>query len=715
MHDTQSRTESLLDTVRGIQARTIMLPEFQRDFRWELDRTYDLFDSLVKEIFIGTIIYGKPSFGMTLREIDTRPRKGRGSNAKLVTHAIDNNEMRRRAQTENLRIVLDGQQRITSLYRAITGIDAVYLIVRDLSAVENPQQLELEDLLEEFAGEERADHISVRLADAYTAEVEGWDPEQVEERFFASAYARQQLAEATPEARRAAMRIYRRAFSRLIDFYKRQKMVAFYLLDMSLEKFCLFFERSNSRGIQLNFIDILAAKLYNGFNLRKKIEDFETQTQLKLNREVIVRAIAFICATERGGQVKIDRSYILEHLEAADFQRLWDEVCTLYAAVLYYLDGQHYILSQEWMPSENMLIPLMIFLREIGGSFDRIGEEQRRFIEFWYWASVFANRYSTATNEVIITDSQALTQIARGERIAARGYFRRLRSLITEPADLYSYTRRASLTYRGVLNLLAFAAGGLHDWSSTQRISLTTSDLDDHHIYPRAYIAARPELDIDGDEAEQLVDCVANRTLIPRRLNIKIGKRAPYDYLNELRTRQNQQLATCLESHLIPTDILTEPIWNELFGEFVADRARKIYALINRYAIAPLSEMSARHGIQGELEADDQERTNGPDRLPGMLADGRIVVGDRVYVAGHPDKLATIVSDNLVDYDGQRFSINTWGQLITGWVSINIYSHVYLERTGKPLGALRRNAAAQERSQAPAVAACGRTRSARAG
>jgi len=56
MHDTQSRTESLLDTVRGIQNRTVMLPEFQRDFRWELDRTYDLFDSLVKDIFIGTIM-----------------------------------------------------------------------------------------------------------------------------------------------------------------------------------------------------------------------------------------------------------------------------------------------------------------------------------------------------------------------------------------------------------------------------------------------------------------------------------------------------------------------------------------------------------------------------------------------------------------------------------------------------------------------------------
>ncbi|MBP1467752.1 DUF262 domain-containing protein [Candidatus Chloroploca sp. M-50] len=689
MHDTQSRTESLLDTIRGIQQQTIMLPEFQRDFRWELDRTYDLFDSLVKEIFIGTIIYGKPSFGMTLREIDTRPRKGKGSNRRLTVHAIDSDEMKRRAQTENLRIVLDGQQRITALYRAITGIDEVYCIVRDVRHETNPHQFELEAILEEFAGEERSDAISVRLVDAYTAEIENWDDEQMDERFAASAYARQQLAEADPDTIKLDRRIYRRTLRRLIELYKRQKMVAFYLLDMTLEKFCLFFERSNSRGIQLNFIDILAAKLYSGFNLRKRIEEFETQTQFQMNREVIVRTIAFIRATERGGQIKIDRSYILEHLEAADFQRLWDEVCTLYASTLRYLDGQHFILAQNWMPSENMLIPLMIFLREIGGGFDRMSEEQRAFVEFWYWASVFANRYSTATNEVIITDSQALTQIAHGQPITARGYFRRLRSLITEPTDLYSYTRRASLTYRGVLNLLAYNASGLHDWSSTQRISLATSDLDDHHIYPRAYIASRPELDMDNDEAEQLVDCVANRTLIPKRLNIRIGKRSPHDYLDELRQKKNTQLADCLASHLIPAEILDEQTWDGLFGFFVEERAKAIFALIEQYAMTPLTEMAERYGAGSDIEHNTASRRTSRDRLPRMLADGRINVGDRVYVTGHPNAVATIASGYDVEYEGRRIPINTWGQQITGWASINIYANVYLERTGKTLESLR--------------------------
>ncbi len=698
MNDNQSQTESIFNLIKGIDSRTVMLPEFQRDFRWEMDRTYDLFDSLIREIFIGTVIYGKPSFGMTLREIDARPRKGRGSNAKLVTHAVSNEEMRQRSQTQNLRIVLDGQQRITSVYRAVKGHDKVFLIIRDLRNEPNPTQLGIEGMLDEFTGEESTDAISVSLADAYRAEVEDWDQDQIDERFSASAYAREQLRIADPEARQAATRIYRRAIKLLIAFFKQEKMVAFYLLDMSLEKFCLFFERSNSRGIQLNFIDILAAKLYSGFNLRRKIDDFETQTRLTINREVIVRAIAYIRATEQGSQVKIDRSYILEHLEAADFQRLWDEICTLYAAVLHYLDTQHYILSQEWMPSENMIIPLIIFLRELGGSFDRIGEAQRRFIEFWYWASVFANRYSTATNEVIISDSQALTQIARTERISQRGYFRRLRSLITEPSDLYSYTRRASLTYRGVLNLIAYAAGGLHDWGSTHRISLKTaalddqrrtSILDDHHIYPSAYISSRPELDIDNDEAEQLVDCVANRTLIPKNLNIRIGRRPPYDYLHELQQTRTPQIAICLGSHLVPTELLTDPSRNGFFGLFLEERARRIFGLIEHYAISPLSEMAATYGMASEI--DDEERITIRDRLPNMIADGRIQIGERVYAAGHPDKIATIISGSLVEYEGHRLAINAWGQQITGWSSINIYASVYLERTGQALGSLRRN------------------------
>lgn len=688
MNDNQSQTESLLDLVRGIDAKTILLPEFQRDFRWELEQTYDLFDSLIRDIFIGTVIYGKPAFAMTLREIDRRPRKGAGSRAALAMHALSAKDIGQQAQTKNLRIVLDGQQRVTSIYRALTGIDGVHVLLRKDIDNDRLGQLELEEMIAEVVGDERADTISVKLVTAYELETQAHEDEDLDERFGKTLHGRQLTGD--PVAYKAAARIYRRAAKRLVDLFKQQKMVAYYLLDMRLDKFCLFFERSNSRGIQLNFTDILAAKLYHGFNLRKKIDEFESQHPTKrLNREIIIRAIAYICGEARGGTIAIEKAYILKELEASDFTQHWDDTCRLYVQALNYLIDQHYIVSQSWMPSENMVVPLIIFQRALGGTFDRMTEEQRKFLEFWYWASIFANRYSSASNEVIITDSATLTQVAQGKQITARTFFTRLRPLITEPADLFSYAKRTSIIYRGVLNLLGYAAQGLKDWKSTQRLTVDMQ-LEDHHIYPRAYITSRPPLDSNQDEAEQLVDSVVNRTLIPKLLNIKIGKKAPSAYLSELKQSANAQLDACLITHSIPANLSSESAWDGYFRLFLDERAREMFALIERYAIAPAPTMAARYGSTAESSS---ERATPPaaakPRLRDLLADRRVQVGDRLYARVRPDCVATIVNGDTVDYEGTRLLINAWGQQMTGWQSINIYESLILERTGEPLNALR--------------------------
>ncbi len=595
MHENQSQTESLLDIVRSIQQETLLLPEFQRDFRWEMDQTYDLFDSLIREIFIGTIIYGKPGFGMTLRQIDDRPRKGRGSRAPLRMRHYGKEEIVAKSRTQNLRIILDGQQRITSIYRALTGADNVFLILRDDLTPEELVEHPLEHLLGELAGEESEDAVSVRLSDAYRAEVEGLEGEDLDALFASSAYGLR-VGEADP-AWRPLAKAYRRTVKKLTDLYKKQKLVAFHLLDMTLEKFCLFFERSNSRGIQLNFTDILAAKLYHGFNLRQRIDEFEAQHGLRLNRETIVRTVAYLTAVEKRQPVTIDKKAILESLEPEDFDRHWDRACLLYRDSTDFLVNQHFVLNRGWLPSENMVIPLMVFLSHVKG-FDRITEGQRKFLEFWFWASVFSNRYSTSSNEVIIADSHALSQVAQGRRIERRDYFTRLRSLVTDPDDLFIYTKRTSATYRGVLNLVGYANQGLRDWKSAQKID-PDKDLDDHHVYPRAYVTSGVKLDLEAGEAVQLMDCVVNRTLIPKNLNITIGKRPPHAYLSDIK-RLNSKLEASLQDHLIPPELVTDPSWDTRFRAFLDTRARAIMGLIERYALEPLKEMEAQYGAAQE-------------------------------------------------------------------------------------------------------------------
>ena len=657
MHENQSQTESLIDIVRSITNETLLLPEFQRDFRWEMDQTYDLFDSLIREIFIGTIIYGKPGFGMTLRQIDDRPRKGEGSRAALRMRHYTKDEIVAKSQTHNLRIILDGQQRITSVYRALCGMDSVYVILRDGLDADKLINLPLETVLGDVRGEESDEAVSVLISDAYRAEDEGLEDEDLDALFDRSAFGRR-LSEDQADRKNQA-RVYRRTVKKLCDLFKKQKLVAFHLLDMTLDKFCLFFERSNSRGIQLNFTDILAAKLYHGFNLRQKIEDFEGQHKLRLNRETIVRTVAYLNGMESGKPIRIDKKTILENLDADDFHRHWDRACESYRLSLDYLVNQHFVLNRDWLPSENMVIPLMVFLSHVKG-FDRIDEARRKFLEFWFWSSVFANLYSTSSNEVIISDSQALSQVAQDKRIERRDYFTRLRSLVTDPEDLFTYTKRPSAIYRGILNLIGYAAHGLRDWRSTSKID-ADKPLDDHHIYPHAYIASKPSLDMDPSEASQLVDCVVNRTLIPKNLNVTVGKRPPQTYLSDLK-KLNPNLETSLQDHLVPPEIVTDPSWNQTFRRFLDTRAHAILQHIEQYVLEPAKEMEARWAAA--LEGAEPSRTDPAGRIArGLRTPVSVFVlpilmtlqdlGGRAPMQQVLESVGAMLKDRLRDVDHQ--------------------------------------------------------------
>ena len=70
---------------------------------------------------------------------------------------------------------------------------------------------------------------------------------------------------------------------------------------MGLEKFCLYFERSNSQGLNLSFTDIITAKIYIQFKLTRKIsEAVQLYPFLKVEElvDTIVRYINFLANGE---------------------------------------------------------------------------------------------------------------------------------------------------------------------------------------------------------------------------------------------------------------------------------------------------------------------------------------------------------------------------------------------------------------------------------
>ncbi|MPY67186.1 DUF262 domain-containing protein [Deinococcus sp. SDU3-2] len=584
-------SESLKQLVEQIDAQppVVLLPEFQRDFVWEMEQTYALFDSLIRGIFVGSVIYGKPSFEMTLRRMDHRPRKGAGSRAKVERLSYTEEKIKHDSQVYGLKIVLDGQQRTTSIYRALKGIDRVYFVVRPSVTAAQVKEDDLEALMHPdhgVQGEDVENAVCIPLHYAFRYMSEAPFDDEVREYFDNETRLGRRLAQAGDDAEaREAFKVFRQMLPKFKTMFEQPQLLSYYLLDMGLDKFTTFFERSNSRGIQLNFTDILAAKVFGNFNLRQAFEDFgEKHPGMPVNRELLVRATALM-----SGQFadKIEKARILKDLRADHFKAHWEDVTRLYDRALAFLVEQRFVVAVKWMPYDNMLIPLMMFFAEM----ERQGQgsltqKQLLFLRWWFWASVFSERYTAASNEKIMADSGILRRVARGEMLEG-SYFLRFRPSVGDAEELMSYSRSQSAIYRGVLNLVHFEAGGLRDWTNDGLIStgpLGVKELQDHHFFPKGFLKKTESVQDRPDEVDAIKDCVLNRVLMPKNTNLRASDKKPHSYLQEL-LKLNPSLKGSLTSHLVPVSLLEDESQSLRVYATLLERGGYVVELIRRETV----------------------------------------------------------------------------------------------------------------------------------
>lgn len=593
-----AQSESLKQLVEQLDAKppVVLLPEFQRDFVWEMEQTYALFDSLIRGIFVGSVIYGKPSFEMTLRSIDKTPRRGKGSRAKPERRHYTQAEITSASQTRGLKILLDGQQRTTSLYRTLKGYDKVYFMVTSTALdveIEEIKRLSLEALLHPdddergngIRGTDSPEDICVPLDYAFQFMTDVPEDEDVREFFDTkTAYGVALAAAGEAEKAKKAFRIFRQVLSKLKTMFEQPQLLSYYLLDMELDKFTTFFERSNSKGIQLNFTDILAAKVFGNFNLRMKFEEFADQHPgIPVNRELMVRGIALMT----GEFEKIEKAELLKRLKAEHFNVHWAEMTDLLVRSLQYLHSQRLLVAVKWLPYDNMLLPLMLFFRELklqGQSTP--SQQQWDFLRWWYWSSVFTERYTGASNEKIVQDTKTLQRIARGEELDSKVFARMRPSL--DVSDLFSYTRYQAAVYRGVFNLVHFKAvseakdqSGLKDWRSNALLDtgpLGARDLHDHHFFPRAFLRKSVKEQADPD-IESYMDSILNRVLMPKDANFSASDKKPYTYLQEFLAK-NPKLPESMASHLVPVGLLEDEGQSFRAHELLQKRGEKILGFI---------------------------------------------------------------------------------------------------------------------------------------
>ena len=230
------------------------------------------------------------------------------------------------------------------------------------------------------------------------------------------------------------------------------------------------------------------------------------------------------------------------------------------------------IFSERDLPYSTQLVPLAAIF-----AFDNERKEKRAFmlghnldlLAKWYWCGVFGELYGGANEARFALDIANIFEWISGGNepdTVTRSNF--------QPTRLLSMQTRNSAAYKGVMAMimqdspLDFMSGSKMDIAS-----YLDEDTDIHHIFPQAYC--------EGQKYPMRKwNSVVNKTPIYASTNRSIGGRAPSEYIKTMRNKglTEELVVSAITSHKINFDLLS----TDSFDEYFVDRAIRLLDRIEK-------------------------------------------------------------------------------------------------------------------------------------
>lgn len=515
---------SLRHLLSEINERELALPDFQRDFVWDPRATEELLESISRSFPAGSLLF------MPWRENTFTPREIQGA------PELDG--------CTPQKLILDGQQRLSSLYQACYGVGEYRYFVDFKPLLEDDDVEEAifyrhRNWIKKYSTvEQQAELLTLPLGVLFGGDgFHAW-LEQIASHI--------EMKGEEISVPRAKMREAYEKYVKPIEDY--HFPVVELAPSTSLEAVCSIFETLNRTGIRLSVFDLLAARFYaKGLDLRRKWEqtvlDHPIIEEFEIDRYYVLQSVAL----RAKGSVK--RGDVLD-LSVEDVAEHWDSVTAGYQAALEMLRDECGVLTGRWLPYGYMLVPMAALWDqaiEIGGPASAVNRSR---LQRWFWCSGISAAYDRAANTQAAKDYAELRRwIGGGAEPATVAEF------TFQPERLRETTPKQQSVYKALMALvLRNKAKDFHRGRELTATSIAARRVDDHHIFPRAYL--NPPAD-EPAYPRQLVDCILNRTLIDAETNQRIGKRPPNQYLGEIRDELEPvaqgAFAEVLDSHLLPT------------------------------------------------------------------------------------------------------------------------------------------------------------------
>ena len=612
----------LKDLLDDVEEGKIQLPDFQRGWVWDDERIKSLLVSISRQFPVGAI--------MTLSadgevQFQKRPIEG---------VALNGNQRLER-------YLLDGQQRLTSLYQALRFNGPVDTRDSRGKRFKRWYYIDMQKSLDFFTDPEDA-FISVPenrvertnfgrdiALDLSTQDREFQNHMMPTERLMDSTswgfeYAQYWSQQANPHPRGNAFQFFMEFQKVILENFTRYKLPVINLdKDTSKEGVCTVFEKVNTGGVVLTVFELLTASLAaDGFSLRDDWDARRNRLRSQfgvlqdVNSSAFLQAIALMATQERRRQaissqqapgIGCKRADIL-NLTLVEYRKWADKVEKGFEDAAKFLHSQ-FVFSEYNIPYSPQLVPLAALYVELGPELESANAKAR--LERWYWSGVFGEMYGSAVE----------TQYAR-DLVEVADYIRNGNepSLVREasfaPSRLLSLRTRQSAAYKGLYALQMKSAAA--DWRTGKPLTLAdwhNENIDIHHIFPKAWCQrnASPKI------PERLFNSIINKTPIDAKTNQIIGGNAPSRYLGRLKG-ENSELNQVLESHWLNPELLETDNFPECFvkrGEAMLDLIGKamgkhitggeetFWAALSAVGFAKPPEVTEPTEI--ELDADDTD------------------------------------------------------------------------------------------------------------
>jgi hypothetical protein len=519
----QANPISLTHLLSAIHERQLALPDFQRDFVWDARATEELIESICRAFPAGSLLF------MPWRDEAFTPRAIQGA------PELDGSTPHQ--------LILDGQQRLSSLYQACYGAGD-YRYYMDLGALLDGGDIE-EAVFYKHRNrngryrtiEQQAELLVLPLGGLFGAGgFHAWMDE---------------ISELRPEQGGELADLRGRLRAVYEENIKPIEEYRFPVVELSnstsLEAVCSIFETLNRTGIKLSVFDLLAARFYaKGLDLRRKWQETTAVTpiidEFEVDRYYLLQSIAL------RAKESVKRGDVLQ-LSVEDIETHWDGVVDGYRAALEMVRDECGVRSGKWLPYGYLLVPMAALwseLIEIGGPTSAVNRER---FKRWFWCSGISAAYDRAANSQAARDFLELRRWAAGGEPPAT-----VAGFAFEPSRLREITPKQQAVYKALMALvISCGARDFHHGQALTPASIAAQRVDDHHIFPRAYLNPSGE---DPAYDWQLVDCILNRTMIDADTNQRIGKRPPDLYLGEIKSELEVAGPTVFDqvlgSHLLP-------------------------------------------------------------------------------------------------------------------------------------------------------------------